>query len=339
MVAVTGNAVYTAEFDSIVNKYTITFLDEDGTVLSSEQWNYGVTPTCDEPTKPATAQYTYTFAGWTPEVTQVTGNATYTATYTSTLRKYTVTFLDEDGTVLSSQQWNYGAMPTCDEPSKPATAQHTYSFAGWAPEVTQVTGNATYTATYTSTLRKYTITFLDEDGTVLSAQQWNYGATPTCDEPTKPATAQYTYTFAGWTPEVVKVTGAATYTAIYSSVLNKYRITFEVKGDPTRSYTLENVPYGTLISTLVDQVKEALGGDTFEDEQYIYTYVGLENVEPTDKVRGNTTYYVLYSRTEKSSTGIFNVESTSPARKLYINGVLYIEHNGHLFNAQGARVK
>ena len=339
VVAVTGNAVYTAEFDSIVNKYTITFLDEDGTVLSSEQWNYGVTPTCDEPTKPATAQYTYTFAGWTPEVTQVTGNATYTATYTSTLRKYTVTFLDEDGTVLSSQQWNYGAMPTCDEPSKPATAQHTYSFAGWAPEVTQVTGNATYTATYTSTLRKYTITFLDEDGTVLSAQQWNYGATPTCDEPTKPATAQYTYTFAGWTPEVVKVTGAATYTAIYSSVLNKYRITFEVKGDPTRSYTLENVPYGTLISTLVDQVKEALGGDTFEDEQYIYTYVGLENVEPTDKVRGNTTYYVLYSRTEKSSTGIFNVESTSPARKLYINGVLYIEHNGHLFNAQGARVK
>ena len=26
-------------------------------------------------------------------------------------------------------------------------------------------------------------------------------------------------------------------------------------------------------------------------------------------------------------------------RKLFINGVLYIEHNGLLFNAQGARVK
>ena len=340
VVPVTGDAVYTAEFDSVVNKYTITFLDEDGTVLSAQQWNYGATPTCDEPTKPATAQYTYTFAGWTPEVTQVTGAATYTATYTATLRKYTVTFLDEDGTVLSSQQWNYGATPTCDEPTKPATAQYTYTFAGWTPEVTQVTGAATYTATYTATLRKYTVTFLDEDGTVLSSQQWNYGATPTCDEPTKPATAQYTYTFAGWTPEVVKVTGAATYTAIYSSVLNKYRITFEVKGDPTRSYTLENVPYGTLISTLVDQVKEALGGDTFEDEKYIYTYQGLENVGPTDIVTANATYYVLYSKTEKSSTGIGNVsDGVSTTRKRFIDGVLYIEHDGLLFNAQGARVK
>ena len=339
VVAVTGNATYTATYNSTLRKYTVTFLDDDGSTLSSQQWNYGATPTCDDPTKPATAQYTYTFAGWTPEVVAVTSNATYTATYNSTLRKYTVTFLDEDGTILSSQKWNYGATPTCDDPAKPATAQYTYTFAGWTPAVVAVTGNATYTATYTTVLRKYTITFLDDNGSVLSSQQWNYGATPTCDEPTKPSTAQYTYTFDGWTPEVTQVTGNATYTATYSSTLNKYDITFEVKGDPTRSYILEDVSYGTLISSLIGQVKEALGGDTFEDDQYIYTYEGLENVESTDIVTADATYYVLYSRTEKPSTSLNNVESTSPARKLYINGVLYIEHNGHLFNAQGARVK
>ena len=197
--------------------YTITWKNDDGSIIDQTEVPYGQMPTHSIPTKPDTEQYTYTFAGWSPEVVLVTGNATYTATYTSELRKYTITFLDEDGTTLSAQDWEYGTMPTCDEPTKPATEQYTYTFAGWSPEVVLVTGNATYTATYTSELRKYTITFLDEDGTTLSAQDWEYGTMPTCDEPTKPATAQYTYTFAGWSPEVVLVTGNATYTAIYTA--------------------------------------------------------------------------------------------------------------------------
>ena len=195
----------------------VTFLDENGSTLSSQQWNYGTTPTCDAPTKPATAQYTYTFAGWNKEVVAVTGNATYTATYTSELRKYTVTFLDEDGSTLSSQQWNYGATPTCGEPIKPATAQYTYTFAGWNKEVVAVTGNATYTATYTSALRKYTVTFLDENNNILCEEEWEVGSIPSCVEPTKPADGEHTYIFAGWTPEVVAVTGDATYTATFSA--------------------------------------------------------------------------------------------------------------------------
>ena len=198
-------------------KFTITWKNEDGSIIDQTEVSYGQMPTHEVPVKPSTEQYTYTFAGWTPEVVAATSDATYTATYTSELRKYTVTFLDEDGTTLSAQDWEYGATPTCEAPTKPSTEQYTYTFAGWTPEVVAVTGNATYTATYTSELRKYTITFLDEDGTTLSSQDWEYGATPTCEAPTKPATAQYTYTFAGWTPEVVAVTGNATYTATYTA--------------------------------------------------------------------------------------------------------------------------
>ncbi|MBQ3328201.1 MAG: hypothetical protein IJG86_10595, partial [Clostridia bacterium] len=207
-----GVMVFTAQYDSTVNEYTVTWLNEDGAELEKdEDVPYGTTPTYngETPTKAATAQYTYTFSGWTPEITSVTGDATYTATYNSEVNKYTVKFVDEDGTELQSSEVAYGDTPsyTGETPTKAAYAQYTYTFGGWTPEITSVTGDATYTATYTSTVNKYTIKFVDEDGTELQSSEVAYGETPafTGETPTKAATAQYTYTFSGWTPEITSV--------------------------------------------------------------------------------------------------------------------------------------
>ena len=66
----------------IVKAHTITWNNDDGTLIDTTTVAYGSVPTHDDPVKEADAQYIYTFAGWSPEVTAVTGDAIYTATYT-----------------------------------------------------------------------------------------------------------------------------------------------------------------------------------------------------------------------------------------------------------------
>ena len=66
----------------------------------------------------------------------------------------------------------------------------------------------------------FTITWVDEDGTVLEKDEnVPYGTQPKYDgaTPTKKATSDYTYSFKGWTPELVLVESDATYKAIYTS--------------------------------------------------------------------------------------------------------------------------
>ena len=152
--AVTGEAIYTAKY---AYAYTITFVNEDGTELQSGKVAYDTLPeyTGETPTKAADEQYTYTFAGWDPEITTVTGDATYKATYDRTVNKYTIKFVNEDGTELQSSEIAYGETPayTGATPTKAADAQYTYTFKGWTPEITTVTGDATYTAAYDKAAR------------------------------------------------------------------------------------------------------------------------------------------------------------------------------------------
>ena len=134
---------------------TITWQNYDGSTLKTEQVNYGETPSYsgETPTKPATEQYTYTFSGWSPAVTAVTKDQTYTAQFSSTVKKYTVTWKNSDGSTLKTEQVNYGETPSYsgETPTKASDGKYNYTFSGWSPAITTVSGNVTYTAEFTKT--------------------------------------------------------------------------------------------------------------------------------------------------------------------------------------------
>ena len=214
--------------------YIITFENEDGTELSSAEYEEGtkaaniVLP--DTPTKADDDKFTYTFEGWTPEIADVKGDATYTATYTSKAKvvRYTVKFVDWDGTVISSKQYNAGTraayVTVPDEPTREADNDYYYYFMGWEPEaISDVTGNATYTAQYATEERpKYSVTFYDWDGTTVLAEkdyaEGTSAATVEAEAPT-PSRADsggLAYIFMGWEPGTFEdVYDDLEYTAIY----------------------------------------------------------------------------------------------------------------------------
>ena len=142
----------------------------------------------------------------------------------SSAQTFTVTFVDEDGitVLLAAREYAEGTAATSivrpSTPTKTATAEYTYEFSNWTPAIAAVTKDVTYKAVYTATKNSYAITFLNYDNSKLQSSLVAYGTLPeyTGATPIREASAAYTYTFSGWEPTVVEVTGVATYTAVFS---------------------------------------------------------------------------------------------------------------------------
>jgi len=142
----------------------VTFIGGDGGILYRQPVISG--DTCrnpvtkgyiSTPTKEDDVQYKdYTFTGWSltsggaaasSALSTITDNKTVYAAFNKTLQSYTVNFYDDDGTLLKTETVNYGSKPSAYYPP----LKEYYGFAGWNPEISTVTGNVDYYATWVET--------------------------------------------------------------------------------------------------------------------------------------------------------------------------------------------
>lgn len=112
-------------------------------------------PLPESPTKESTAQYVYTFLGWSLDGTNVvevatagTENLTYYSVWQESVAEYTVRFLNTDNTVLQESQVAYGETPVYSGAKPIDPSENSWDFYGWEPNIDTVTGDIDYFAEY-----------------------------------------------------------------------------------------------------------------------------------------------------------------------------------------------
>ena len=222
---VTGNMTFVAQYTPTYKNYTITFKNYDGTELDKQTLHLGdvITYKGATPTKPYTDEYVYTFIGWNngfvDGVTKVSKDiSTYIAQFEQKENAFTITFLNYDDSELDKQTLRYGddIVYKGEEPKREADKQYIYTFNTWDPVLplgAKVTGDATYKATYTTTLQTYIVTFLKEDGgEQIDEVEVKYGddATKVAPDKSELVPPSPDLQFGGWSEDITNVQGNMT---------------------------------------------------------------------------------------------------------------------------------
>ena len=217
--------------------YTITWKNSDGKVLETDtNVKKGDTPSYDRetPIKESDNEYNYIFSGWSPELKSVDGDTTYTALYNSSERIYSATFKNEDGSLIQDKV-TYSFNSNINDivpanPTKESTDEYDYEFDKWKEERTN--DDFVYTASFKAIKRKYKVTFVNYDDSIIEENYFEYGTTPECSiTPTKQGDKRYEFSFDEWDNELSKVTGDTVYKAKFTEKDKMYSIKFYVDGE------------------------------------------------------------------------------------------------------------
>ena len=167
----------------------------------------------EAPTKTGTSDMHYSFVEWNDIPTSITGTVKVYATY---IENWAVRFYN-DGALVYTQWVEEGSDATdpvangdIPAPTRASTAQYDYTFSSWDGDYTNVTEPRNITATYTSTIREYTIYFYNGETLVQTVENVQYGSSANytggalektgVDDPEN-------YEFKGWNPLPVNIQG------------------------------------------------------------------------------------------------------------------------------------
>ena len=310
-----------AAFKADIRKYTVRFY-VGSSLVSSVAAAYGSTAvyTGGTPTKTATAQYNYSFSGWskaednsvdTDALTNIVSDRDVYACFTATVRSYTVRFYN--GTALiHTVNVTYGGNAVYGEttPTKAGNAQYSYSFNGWSKTndnsadndaLTNITGDRSVYACFTQTVNTYTVRFYNGT-TLLQTISVAYGSNAVYggSTPTKAATAQYSYSFAGWSKTndnsadndaLTGITANRDLYACFNASVIYYTVSFFDGG--TLLYSVA-VPYGS---------SATYGGASTDKDGYVFEGWSIADDGTADEnaltnVTTNRTLYTCYRKRE-----------------------------------------
>lgn len=282
-----------------IPRYTITWKNGETVLETDVDIEEGTVPTYDgaEPTKDADAQYTYKFAGWTPEVVAANGDTTYSAVFTPVIRTYTVTWMNGEDKIKVDENVEYGTMPAYvgETPYKEPDTEHIYEFTGWSPKISEVVDHVTYVAQFTAKPNVFTIVWMNGEVKLETDINVPYGSTPSYDgpTPTKESTAQFTYTFSGWSPKISPVTDGVTYQAQFTENLRSYTVTFYSE-DGSKVLDTVTVEYGSDATyTKSTPAKNPTEAYTYLFDKWV-TVPGGEVIDNLSHVTGDRAVYASF---------------------------------------------
>ena len=337
-------------------RYTITWQNWNGEKIISYELPRGVMAEYlgTNPTKPMDDGYTYTFTGWDPELAEVTADATYTAVYAQTPRKYTVTLKsDVEGacSFTGAGAYDYGTTNVAIS----ATMNPGYKFVAWEHNNTlgqsftidKITGDVTYTvrteAVATPEVIRavqegyyYTICMPKAMTNVQGATFWQFvgrDANSAYIEPVAtPTEAGKPYLMYATTTGDVTATlegeaaiTAGTNGALYGTFIDMDQAAFNTAGDN--------------IYILIANVLRRVDGQSNNSLSAYRAYVDLDNLNPISgsMLTPNVRRVALGTNT---ATGVDQVQGDEvQSTKVLIDGTLYILRNGNMYDAQGKLIK
>lgn len=183
---VQANTTLIAQYNKI---YAVFFYD--GTQLVYTDWvasGGNATFVGTQPTREPTAQYTFTFSGWsttnggsanTSILNNITAPKTVYAAFSQTTRQYTVRFFVGDK-MIEEKLVNYGSTATCS--TTPTSDDPEEVFVGWNPPNTNIQGDTDCYAVFTNPYNLQRRTWAEISQISSEGNAANYFAVGDCKE-------------------------------------------------------------------------------------------------------------------------------------------------------------
>ena len=213
-----------------VPQYIVRYLDWNNNILYRAVVSEGANAVnavtagyISAPTREGTESTGYTFKDFGTLPTNIHSNVTVIAQYVTT---YRVRFMNGDA--VYNTQWvvaGGNATTPSGTPTKSSTAQYSYTFSRWSGSYTNVTAPVDVTAVFTSTVRKYTVSFYCGSTLLQTVTEVPYGGTATYTGNTPVDPDGNGAEFEGWSPSNTNIQGNTSCYAQFASAMEEVEIT------------------------------------------------------------------------------------------------------------------